>query len=246
MTNKILNRLGQSIPPNLSITPHTTPVAFFGDFDNASACTISINPSHCEFYNKTTILTGGKKRLISRKELNRHDSEELSQAEAKLVFDFCKNYFKTRPYKGWFNKYDEFLKLFGLSYYNGSTVHLDVVQWATTPLWSSLTETQRQILLKNDLPFLISLLEKDFNLIFLNGNTVVSALQDFLGIQLVKKVAFFKPNSQSHAFRFNIYLGNYNNSKVIGWSPYLQSKAIPSYEDARQFAQAIKDVVEAS
>lgn len=240
MTSDIINRIKQQIPPCLSVTPRTTPVVYFGDFDKASACTISINPSHSEFYSNTAILTGEKKRLISRQELNRLDSEELSLADAEQVLDYCKNYFRVNPYKAWFNKYDEFLKVFGYSYYDDSVVHLDLTQWATTPLWSGLSEDKRMALLKLDLPFLNTLLQKKFNVIFLNGRTVVNAVQQHLGLQLTNHKASFDTYGKKRSTNFTIYHGHYNDSEIIGWSSYLQSIVIPGYEDARKFAATIK------
>ncbi|PRY35973.1 hypothetical protein CLV58_113101 [Spirosoma oryzae] len=240
MTSEILERIKQPIPDQLSVTTQTTPVVYFGDFNKASACTISINPSHCEFYGNTAVLTGAKKRLVSRKELNRADAEALSQQEAEEALDYCNKYFRRNPYKTWFNKYDEFLKPWGLSYYDDSVVHLDLVQWATTPLWSGLSQTQRNALLQSDLPFLKTLLQKKFDRIFLNGKTVVSAVEQHLDLHLTQYKATFSTHGKNRSTNFTIYHGYYNDSEVIGWSSYLQSIVIPGYEDARQLALIIK------
>lgn len=238
----ILQRMSQSIPPNQSVTPRTTPIVFFGEYKKASACTISINPSHCEFYSRNKlILKGNSKRFISREELRRNDFDELSLDESEAAIDYCTQYFKNNPYKSWFDKYEKFLNAFDLSYYDGSVVHLDLVQWATTPLWSSLQANTKNALLQKDLPFMKQLLEKNFDKIFLNGITVVSAVENTLELKLDRCKSSYTTHSGSQTIDFTIYSGHYKQSEVIGWSPYLQSTRVPSYADAKSFALAVKD-----
>jgi hypothetical protein len=42
------------------------------------------------------------------------------------------------PYRRWFDPLDQALRAaFGVSYYAGTACHLDLVQWATTPVWNN-------------------------------------------------------------------------------------------------------------
>ncbi|WP_115720388.1 hypothetical protein [Gallaecimonas mangrovi] len=232
---EILKRVKEEIDPSLSITKRTTPVPYFGDYDNARACTISLNPSDREFCDKNgEILIPEKTRLCSRQELEREDSQELTDSEAIKVIDNCKNYFRKNPYKLWFNKYEEFLKQFELSYYDGSAVHLDIVQWATTPFWNKLSSDTKSILLKKDLPFLKLLLEKNFDFIFLNGLTAVTETANVLDISLNAI-----PSELIDGKVSQVFLGWYNNSRVIGWSPYIQSASVGGYNKIRKIAEKI-------
>ena len=74
--------------------------------------------------------------------------------------------------------------------------------------------------LKKDLPILEHLLKKDFDVMFLNGITVVENVRICLkNIKLEEKpIPFTKP-------KVVIYHGKYNNIKVVGWNLYLQSAA---------------------
>ena len=238
MKELLHNRIAKAITPNLQISPNTTPVVFFGDYFNARSCTISINPSDREFFDsKRSVLSGFQKRLCSRVELRKNDYDVLDDLDCEKVLSDCIDYFKRNPYKQWFNKYEKFLEVFDFSYYKGSAVHLDLVQWATTPFWKGLTELNRQKLLKDDLPFLKSLLEKNFDIIFLNGNTVVGEVSKCLNIKL--NIISIE-NFRNH--RMSVYFGKYNESNVVGWSSYLQSANVGGYESISELASLVKSL----
>jgi hypothetical protein len=231
----IYSRIMTSIPSGLSITKGTTPVVYFGKYDSAKSCTISINPSDREFCDKQgEILCDTKARLCSRKQLCKKDTEVLNKNEAESVIQFCNEYFQRRPYRSWFDKYERLLNHFDLSYYNGSVVHLDLVQWATTPFWNKIDPDIRKQLLEEDLPFLQKLLEKGFETIFLNGKTVVNEVCKHLKINL-KEIVIKEEN-----MAFSVYIGEYKKSKVIGWSTYLQSPAVGGYNNIDKIAEEIK------
>ena len=61
---------------------------------------------------------------------------------------------------------------------------MDLVQWATTPSWKDLDKKIIEIHLKNDLPVLEYLLDKEFECIFLNGSTVVENVSKYLRINI--------------------------------------------------------------
>ncbi|AEF83808.1 hypothetical protein TREPR_3649 [Treponema primitia ZAS-2] len=159
----IIERLKQRIEPDMCITPQTTPIIYFGNYDKSKACTVSLNPSDKEFVNSSGCLLdiNHKERLCSRKKLNKNGNEDLTDAEAETVLEFCNNYFHLRPYKSWFNQFDYFIKQFGnYSYYDDTCVHLDLVQWATSPKWDKVPQNIRQKHLDKDLPVLKYLLKK--------------------------------------------------------------------------------------
>ncbi len=231
----ISDRVKQAIDPSLCITNASTPIPFFGQIDTANSCTISLNPSDREFCDKKGSLLGAtKERLCSRLRLGRSNDETLNHSEADLVIQFCKNYFSNRPYRAWFNKYERFLKRFELSYFSGSVVHLDLVQWATTPFWGELSEHVKDQLLERDLPFLQGLLVKDYDYIFLNGRTTVTEVAKHLALDLevIETKVLDKVST-------NIYLGYHGESRVVGWSTYLQSAAVGSYSNVERLADEV-------
>jgi hypothetical protein len=246
----ILERIKRAIEPDMCITPRSTPVIWFGDYENAAACTVSLNPSDLEFYkhpkkqkdyiSPANLLSCKDERLCSRETLKKEDHEKLTDTNAEMVKESCTNYFEKNPYKGWFDPFDKFIKRFGAySYYDHTCVHLDLVQWATTPKWSDLSEETKQKHLDNDLPVLKHLLEKGFEVMFLNGSTVVENTSKCLDIQLEHKKAGFK-NKNGRDQTITIYYGTYKKTKVVGWNTYLQSPSAGSHENIGLLCDAIK------
>ena len=240
----ILERIKKPIGNNMNITKGSTPIIYFGDYDNAKACTVSINPSDREFLDKNgKILTNNEERLCSRIKLGRKDTDELTDSDAETVLKYCKNYFKTRPYKTWFNKYDYLINKFGYSYFNDTCVHLDLVQWATTPFWNKVSDRNKSLHLKNDIPVLEYLLNKQFDVIFLNGSTVVTNICRYLNsMDLNEKETFFK-NKNGNTCKIKVYTGKYKSIKVIGWSTYLQSQSIGGYDNIDVLYDTIKNTI---
>jgi hypothetical protein len=78
ITDKIINdRIKRPINKNLCITPRTTPIIYFGNYDLARACTISLNPSEREFIDeKVNTLNEHEERLISREKLKKRDEDK--------------------------------------------------------------------------------------------------------------------------------------------------------------------------
>ena len=71
------------------------------------------------------------------------DYGSIGQAEAAQIIDDSASYFGRRPYK-WFTPLDRILQdALGVWYFNGTACHLDLVQWATKPLWGELDQVAR-------------------------------------------------------------------------------------------------------
>jgi hypothetical protein len=258
MDTIILERIKRAIEPNMCITPRSTPVIWFGDYDHAAACTVSLNPSDIEFYKHpkkqedyiipANLLSGKDERLCSRSALNKADNEKLTDTDAEMVKDKCTKYFEVKPYMVWFGKLERFIKRFGnYSYFKSDDdttgdkicVHLDLVQLASTPKWNDIPEEIRQKHLDKDLPVLQHLLEKNFDIMFLNGTTVVENVSKHLGIKLGNKTASFT-NTNGRKVNVTAYYGKYKKIKVIGWNHYLQSPTIGSYKNVDLLCDAIK------
>ncbi len=97
-----------------------------------------------------------------------------SQIE-QLVAD-CASYFACQPYLRWFRPLDELLRgSLAVSYFDGSACHLDLIQWATDPVWGQIADPRlRQVLLDDGVPHLRAHLHHvPLRLVLLNGRTVV-------------------------------------------------------------------------
>jgi len=242
----IIERIKRKIEPNMCITPRTTPVIYFGNYEKARACTISLNPSDREFLDgNNQLLPTDRARLCSREELGKRDDEELSESDAIKVKKACDDYFNKKPFVKFFHPFNIFLNEFWkYSYFNDTCVHLDMVQWATTPRWSRIRENNiKRTHLDRDLPVLRYLLEKKFEVIFLNGRTVFDTLSDpeYLNIRLeIRQTMYRDVRGNNHEFIG--YLGNYNGAVVKGWNLFYPRGVEDDYTSRSNFWDAIKNM----
>jgi len=249
--NMIEERLKEKIISGMYITTRSTPVIWFGNYCKSQICTISLNPSDKEFYKQPkgvedyvkieNLLKDKEERLCSRYKLNKNDNEQLNDDDIIIVKDYCNNYFQNRNYyKEWFDPFNDFLKEYGdYSYFDGSCVNLDIIQWATTPKWSGLSEDIREKHLNKDIHFLKYLLNnKDFKIIFLNGKSVVDTISEKFKLKLDEKKISYKNNKGKDKI-IKIYLGKYNEAKVIGWNLYFQY-TFKNIENIKIFSELIK------
>ena len=122
------------------------------------------------------------------------------------------------PYQRWFDVLEKVLKQIGAGYYDGSACHLDLVQWATDPVWGGLETPEKDRLLNSDIPFLgQQLMHENVRLLLLNGIGITQAFEAHLAVHL-EQVAFRDGN------RVRIFRGTANAKLlVIGWNINLQS-----------------------
>ena len=100
----------------------------------------------------------------------------------------------------------------------------------------------RQKHLSADLPVLKYLLNKEFEIMFLNGSTVVNNVTECLNLNLKSKTTIFK-NVNNILSNLVIYYGMYNNTNVVGWNLYLQSAAVGGNENKRILCDIIKKYI---
>ena len=208
------------------IVPLSTPVPFFGNYVSAKVYTIGINPSHLEFLTDgNKILPDSNKRLSDFETLGlTKDSslEDLDEFQVGSVVGDCLTYFKRRPYK-WFNSLERVVNnSLNVSYFSDTACHLDLVQWATIPVWGKIREedpSEASQLLHLDLPFLEKQLDhlksqnKGIKCIFLSGRTVVENLQSLMSISLVGKT---KVNHKR--YQYDLFSGEFKGILVLGSS----------------------------
>ncbi|UTC65117.1 hypothetical protein E4O00_02790 [Treponema sp. OMZ 788] len=238
LEKELLNLVCKPINPKLQITKKSTPIPFFGNYKKAKVYTISLNPSDREFYDKkNNLLIGEKKRLCSREVFGKKDEDSLSENEGFQVLEACEKYFDNNPYRSWFDKFNRFLLSFdsSYSYYEGTVVALDLVQWATTAKWSALQEDIKNKLLESSLPYLKKLFaRRNIDKIFLNGKTVYSVIKKELNCNFIEKSIKIKEKN------IKVYLGRFNNIDVIGWNIYLQSQIGLSSNDIINIGSLIR------
>jgi hypothetical protein len=219
---RLIKRTMEAFPQNAPIVEQSTPVVAFGDCTTARVATLGINPSYEEFQDSNGVLLKGKeKRLVDHESLGGDFTFGLSESQAEKVIAGCSTYFLNRPF-GWFDDIENVvLKPNGMNYRSGEACHLDVIQWATNPIWSKITNQRECVsLLENDSEFLkFQIASQGYDFIFLNGNTVIKQVKS---LNLVKlQHAGFTPFG--HGVRKSrLWLGELGETKFIGWNLNIQ------------------------
>jgi len=230
-------------PAVASIVERSTPVLSFGDPLRADVATLGINPSRQEFYSTAgDLLTGAKRRLATTESLGITSGRPLTGDQARMVVAECNDYFARNPYS-WFSPLEALLSTAaGASYYDRSACHLDLVQWATDPVWGGLADrAAATLLLEEGRPHLETLLARsNVHLVLLNGATVVEQLQrtGLAVLREVKKIP--KGNSTCR-----LLAGQGHGISYVGWSTNLQTSFGVSNEFKQLLAAEVKELVPA-
>ena len=216
---RVIERAMANYPQIPQLVEFSTPVVSFGYPKKATVATLGINPSSNEFQvgngNKNP-LTSAEKRLIDTIDLGVVKPKSLSRDQAIKLINGCYDYFNVKPYE-WFTKLEQIiLAPSGYSYFDESACHLDLVQWATDPVWQSIKDkTITKALLEADKEFLeFQLKEYDFEIIFLNGGTVVKTVKS-LDLCEFKEAGSIEFNSKGT--KSLIEVGEYRGKRLIGW-----------------------------
>ena len=207
--------------PVAEVVPESTPVVAFGDPFVATVATLGINPSLREFLGRGKLLDGSSRRLATLRSLGAESLESLTDAQVLEVVEDCARYFDAdrNPYGRWFNSLDMVLRAsVGASYYTGSACHLDLVQWATDPIWGELAERTREQLLAEGLPHLRALFTfGKTTLVLLNGRQVLDHVKSVGLVELSDCGTM--PMGHTTC---SLYMGDGEGVQYVGWSTNLQ------------------------
>ncbi len=214
-------RIRRPPPDGLSVVAGSTPVVSFGRVAEARIATVGINPSRVEFLSRQgEELCGESRRLATLRSLAVPDLSTASLPIAAQVLADCDSYFSRNPYRRWFDQLDAVLQKCGASYYDGSACHLDLVQWATDPVWGKLPRTQRAALLAEDRNFLHDqLAHESVSTLLLNGRTVIETFSEAMACRL-------RPERDRLVFgrsSTRLVRGWVGDITVVGWTVNLQS-----------------------
>lgn len=236
-----LRDMARRAPPVAEVVSDSTPVVAFGDPFVAAVATLGINPSRREFVEKETLLSGPSRRLATLGSLGAASCASLTDQHIEEVIGDCARYFDTdrNPYWQWFNPLDKVLRAgTGSSYYDRSACHLDLVQWATDPIWGGLEERTREELLVDGLPHLRALLKfGSTRLVLLNGRQVLTQVEAVGLVDLAQcgTMAFGERTC-------SLYQGKRAGVRYVGWSTNLQSSFGVSNEFKDRLAGWVADV----
>jgi hypothetical protein len=237
----IAERIRRQPPEGHGVVAGSTPVVAFGDFRRARVATLGLNPSKSEFLNKYgQELTGADRWLATLASLGVDSLDHAPDAVVAEVLADCTGYFQRNPYRRWFDQLQRILDPLGVSYYNGSAAHLDLVQWATDPVWRHLSPLTRARLLRDDATFLRQQLENEqIAVLLLNGRSVIAQLQHAFGIPLA-----VSHRITSGRLTTELVTGILGRCAIVGWSTNLQSSFGVTGELRRQLADGVATLVE--
>lgn len=229
MQAQYLQDMVQRLPPVSQIVHGSTPVISFGDCTSAKIATLGINPSASEFQDKNKrLFDGDDRRLSTLVSLGAESTASLNKTQVKTVIDDCFSYFHRRPFEPWFKPLNAVIKSsLGLCYYTGDACHLDLVQWATDPIWGRLRDRHAQkVLMEETAPHLNRQIENGrFEFVLLNGNAVIQQLTRCGLVRLEEIDERIAVSSIS----CRLYVGSKNRTRFLGWSTNLQSSwGVPS------------------
>ena len=135
---RVIERAMATYPDIKELVEFSTPVVSFGYPSSARMVTVGINPSSLEFLTSgknKKILSADKKKLVDLETLGVKNPKALNREQAIKVIEGCYSYFNIKPYD-WFDHLNKSVNsYFKCNYRDGSAAHLDLVQWATDPVW---------------------------------------------------------------------------------------------------------------
>lgn len=160
------------------ILADTTPVPVFGDYRVSQIVSIALNPSSNEFPAKKS-----NRRLVHLSDLGlsaehyQHDSDSMSEVQAKKILEKCVQYFENNSYK-WFDTAAIALKIgFDASFYKKDETkvracHTDLFPWATRA-FSTLDKGLQKKFKRENQAFLKWFLSRDLvtSVVILGGST---------------------------------------------------------------------------
>jgi hypothetical protein len=212
-------------PAGAPVVPDSTPVVVFGNFWSAEVATLGINPSANEF-NGPDGEPLEKRRLATLHSLGLRTMLDTKDTHISQVLSDCREYFSKdgNPYWTWFGPLDKLLsQATGMSYRDGTACHLDLVQWATDPVWDKINDPSvRQALLDDGVPHLTNQLRQgNIRLVLLNGRQAVDQVRavDLAALENVGDMPYLESGTKTT----NLYAGVGDGVLFLGWSVNIQS-----------------------
>ncbi len=176
-----------TLTPSDCVLDWASPVPFFGDVDQAKVATVGINPSNREFVDAAgRELCGPRRRLSTLASLGLPLWSQATGQHLSEIRRSCTRYFKTNPYRRWFDVLDRTLRAGQFSYYDGSACHLDLVALATRNKWAAVDTRTRQNLINNGKSVLAQIIrDSSVTTLILNGRSVVTEFESFASVALI-------------------------------------------------------------
>ncbi|MFE5336094.1 hypothetical protein ACFQ8E_09300 [Isoptericola sp. NPDC056573] len=226
----VADRIRQPVPDGCSVVPGSTPIVVFGDVRTATVATLGFNPSKKEFVTNHGAPVDPR-RLATYESLGVETLMTATDEQVAQVLTECYEYFQHYPYWTYFKPSENLLQTtVGASYLDGTACHLDLIQWATDPVFGKLPGTVRKKLVAADQEFLRQqLLSENVRLVLLNGAGVIDAVRK-MGVDLVEGEPAVADDRVA-----KVVVGEEYGARFIGWNRFLPS--------ARGVTNALKQAI---
>jgi hypothetical protein len=232
------------MPLGCGVVPNSTPVIAFGEVRKSEIATLGINPSRREFLDiNGELLRGPAQRLADLPTLGADDCAALSDTQVKTVLNYCSNYFRGSSYQ-WFDSLERFiLAPLGVSYFDGSACHLDLIQWATDPVWGKISseDVKRQLMDEGITHFQEQLKTENLKSVIVLGRVVWNQLlrYDICSIEYEREIFLGKKRS----IRCTLRCGQGTGRKFVGWTSNLQTQRGITNDDRRILGEWLVQVL---
>lgn len=217
----VVERIRRPVPPDLCVLPGSLPVVSFGDPNQATVATLSLNPSWREFESPGGVwLNGSRRRLASLTSVGVSDPQELDLEQVARVIAESNGCFRgPNWYRGWFHWLESLLSVSGAgSYFDGTACHLDLVQWATKPAQGELSAGAWNRLVEMDRDFLRwQLANSNVRVLLLNGASVAQWLQE-TGLVHEVEADVLPYDAKNGPAKLRLYRADADGVLVLGWN----------------------------
>ena len=176
-------------------------------------------------------LVGDKQRFATLRSLGLAAPEEASDADVAAIVHACCNYFQSaNPYWKWFRPLDKLIQDgLGVSYEAGTAVHLDLVQWATSPVWRKIKSVDRKQLIQSGREFLRDQIAREnIELVVMNGRSVMDQVER-AGLRYSQRIPLVDAKSKKSELVF----GRLDGTAFFGWNQNVQSLSFTAEQTAQ-------------
>lgn len=216
---------------------------------SASIATVGLNPSRREYTSSHNVeLTGNARRFETLRSLEAVSRADLTDAQCTRAIETMAGYFDPgKPRYSWFAPLARLTSGMGRSYARREVTHLDLVQEATDPTWSTLHGShpgEANDLLRHDTPFLRWQIESfPISVLVCNGRTVFDWVARLTDARMVSEnTRYFSPKV---AFRWWVSLADMGHRPVavVGWNIPLARPTGMNAESQTGFGASLRDEI---
>ena len=181
MWGRLVDRLACHHLIRHNAIPWAAPVPYFGNPDTALVATVSRQPSHGEFLDRSANeLRGPRRRFHTLRSLGLRSWPDLRAEHSDRMAALCRAYFARNPLRQWLNRLAPALAATGCSYRDGAACHLSLLPYALSPNRNrALPDQETQRLLSECGGPVLAHVVRDapIRLLILNGSAVVSSFE---------------------------------------------------------------------